>query len=109
MAAIFGGTALLVTIAGLIWHAHWRRGQDRLAMWVGRSAEHRLKAIQRASQSRRSLTLSPPVQFFGRMGAKLVPTTQSARIHRNLLLAWRPTQQDYTRFVATKAGLGVAL
>ena len=45
LAAIFAGTAFLVIIGGLIGHAHWRKAQDRLAMWVGRSAEHRQKAI----------------------------------------------------------------
>jgi tight adherence protein C len=109
LAAIMAGTALLVTVGGLLGHAHWKRGQDRLAMWVGRSAEHRARAVARASQSRRSLTLSPTVQFFGQIGAKFVPSAQVARLRRSLVLAGRPTNQEYTRFVATKAGLGLGM
>jgi tight adherence protein C len=109
LAAIFAGTALLALIVGLIGHAHWRKAQDRLAMWVGRSAEHRQKAITQATQSRRSLTVPPIVQFFGRIGAKLVPSAQSDRMRRSLMLAGRPTTQHYTRFVATKAGLAFGL
>lgn len=109
LAAIFAGTAFLVIIAGLIGHAHWRQAQDRLAMWVGRSAEHRQKAIAQASQSRRSLTVPPIVQFFGKIGAKLVPSAHSERLRRSLMLAGRPSNQHYTRFVATKAGLAFVL
>ena len=109
LAAIFAGTAFLVIIGGLIGHAHWRRAQDRLAMWVGRSAEHRQRAIAEASQSRRSLTVPPIVQFFGKVGAKLVPSAQTDRMRRNLMLAGRPTNQHFTRFVATKAGLAFGL
>jgi hypothetical protein len=109
LAAIFAGTAFLVIIGGLIGHATWRRAQDRLAMWVGRSAEHRQKAIAQATQSRRSLTVPPIVQFFGRLGAKLVPSAHGDRMRRNLMLAGRPTTQHYTRFVATKAGLAFGL
>jgi tight adherence protein C len=109
LAAIFAGTAFLVTIGGMIWHARWRRAQDRLAMWVGRSAEHRVKAIARSSQSRRTLTVPPIVQFFGKWGAKMVPSAQTERLRRSLVLAGRPTSQHYTRFVATKAGLAFGL
>jgi len=109
MAAVFAGTALLAIVAGLLWHAHWRRGQDRLAMWVGRSAEHRAKAIAQNGGGRRSLTVPPIVQFFGRLGAKLVPSAQGERLKRSLLLAGRPTAQHYTRFVAMKAGLAFGL
>lgn len=111
LAAIFGGTAFLTTIAGLIWHARWRAAQDRLAMWVGRSAEHRARAIQKASKEggRRTLTVSPMMAFFGKVGAKLVPSNQGDKLRRTLILAGRPGNQQYTRFVATKAGLGAAL
>ncbi|MCC7367322.1 MAG: type II secretion system F family protein [Chloroflexi bacterium] len=110
LAAILGGTAFLATIAGLIWHARWRAAQDRLAMWVGRSAEHRARAIQKASkEGRKSLTISPMVAFFGKIGAKLVPSNQGDKLRRTLILAGRPGNQQYTRFVATKAGLAVAL
>ena len=110
VAAIFAGTAFLVTIAGLIWHARWRQAQDRLAMWVGRSAEHRARAIKKANQqSRRAMTASPLIQFFGKIGAKLVPSAQGDKIRRTLILAGRPGSQQYTRFVATKAGLAALL
>jgi tight adherence protein C len=109
MAAIFGGTALIAVMVGLITHAHWRRGQDRLVMWVGRSFEHRQKAIAKSQQSRRTLTVPPIVQFFGKWGARMVPSAQSERLRRSLMLAGRPTSQHYTRFVATKAGLGFGL
>ena len=109
LAAMFGGTAFLVAIVGLIGHAHWRKAQDRLEMWVGRSAEQRARAIARSAQSRRSLTVPPVVQFFGKVGAKLVPNTQGGRLRRNLMLAGRNTSQHYTRFVATKAGLSLGL
>ena len=109
LAAIFAGTAFLTIIGGLIWHARWRQAQDRLVMWVGRSAEHRQVAIARASQSRRNLTVPPLVQFLGKVGAKLVPSAQTERIRRSLVLAGRPTNQHFTRFVATKAGLAVGL
>jgi tight adherence protein C len=110
LAAIFAGTAFLATIAGLIWHARWRAAQDRLAMWVGRSAEHRAKAIHKANQQgRRTQTIAPLVQFFGKIGARLVPSAQTDKLRRTLILAGRPGQQHYTRFVATKAGLGAAL
>jgi tight adherence protein C len=110
LAAIFAGTAFLATIAGLIWHARWRAGQDRLAMWVGRSAEHRARAIKKASQDgRRSQTITPLVQFFGKIGAKLVPSNQGNKLRHTLVLAGRPGSQQYTRFVATKAGLALVL
>jgi tight adherence protein C len=109
LAAVFAGTTFLTVIGGLIWHSSWRRAQDRLIMWVGRSAEHRALAVAKASQSRRTLTVPPIVQFFGRVGAKLVPSAQGERLRRNLVLAGRPTNQHYTRFVATKAGLAVGL
>jgi len=109
VAAIFAGTAFLVIVGGLIAHARWRRGQDRLAMWVGRSTEHRQRSAAEASPSRRSLTVPPIVQFFGKVGAKVVPSAQAERMRRNLILAGRPTSQQYTRFVATKAGLAFGL
>jgi tight adherence protein C len=109
LAAIFAGTAFLVIVGGMIGHAHWRKAQDRLAMWVGRSAEHRQRAIADATQSRRSLTVPPIVQLFGKLGAKLVPSAQTERMRRNLMLAGRPTTQHFTRFVATKAGLAFGL
>ena len=109
VAAILAGTTVLVVIAGLIGNANWRRAQERLAVWVGRSAEHRQQAVVRDQKSRRSLTVSPLVQFFGKWGARLVPSAQSERLRRSLLLAGRPTNQHYTRFVATKAGLGFGL
>lgn len=110
MAAIFAGTAFLATMAGLIWHARWRQAQDRLAMWVGRSAEVRARAINKASQqSHRSMTVSPMIQFFGKIGARLVPSAQGEKLRRTLIMAGRPGNQQYTRFVATKAGLAAAL
>jgi tight adherence protein C len=109
LAAIFAGTAFMVTIGGLIWHARWRKAQDRLVMWVGRSAEQRARAIAKANQGRRTVTTPPIVQFFGKVGAKLVPNTQHDRLRRSLVLAGRPTNQHYTRFVALKAGLGFGL
>jgi tight adherence protein C len=109
MAAIFAGTAFIALIGGLIAHAHWRRAQDRLTIWVGRSAEHRARAIAKGAQSRRTITISPMMRFFGKIGVKLVPTGQSEKIRRNLILAGRPTNQHYTRFVAMKAGLGFGL
>lgn len=110
LAAIFAGTAFLATIAGLIWHARWRAAQDRLAMWVGRSAEHRARAIKKASdQGRRTQTITPMVQFFGKIGAKMVPSAQGDKLRRTLVLAGKPGSQAYTRFVATKAGLGAIL
>ena len=87
IAAIFAGTAFLVIIVGLIGHAHWRQAQDRLAMWVGRSAEHRQRAINQANQSRRTMTVPPLVQFLGKVGARLVPSAQTERMRRNLMLA----------------------
>ena len=109
LAAIFSGTAFIVAIAGLIGHAHWRKAQDRLEIWVGRSAEVRQKAVAQASQSRRTLTVPPIVQLFGKIGAKLVPSAQGDRTRRNLMLAGRPTAQHYTRFIATKTGLAFGL
>jgi tight adherence protein C len=109
LAAILAGTAFLTIIGGLIWQARWRQAQDRLIMWVSHSAEHRAVAVARASQSRRSLTVPPAVQFFARWGTKLVPSAQAERLRRSLVLAGRPTTQHYTRFVATKAGLAFGL
>ena len=110
LSAIFAGTAFLATIAGLIWHARWRAAQDRLAMWVGRSAEHRAKAIKKDSQQgRRNQSVAPMVVFFGKIGAKLVPSAQGNKLRHTLVLAGRPGNQQYTRFLATKAGLAAAL
>jgi tight adherence protein C len=110
LSAILAGTAFLATIAGLIWHARWRAAQDRLAMWVGRSAEHRARAIKKSSQDgRRTSTVSPMTVFFGKIGAKLVPSNQGNKLRHTLILAGKPGQQQYTRFVATKAGLAFAL
>jgi tight adherence protein C len=109
MAAIFAGTAFIAVIGGMIGHAHWRRAQDRLTIWVGRSAEHRARAISQGTQSRRTITISPMVRFFGKVGVKLIPTGQGEKIRRSLILAGRPTNQHFTRFVATKAGLGFGL
>ena len=39
----------------------------------------------------------------------MVPSAQGERLRRSLMLAGRPTNQHYTRFVATKAGLGFGL
>ena len=109
LAAILGGTAFLVTIAGLLGHAIWRRSQDRLAMWVGRSADVRLRAIKKDNQKRRALTVSPTMQFFSRWGAKLVSSAQNQKMRRALVLAGRPTNQHYTRFIAMKAAIGFSL
>ena len=53
--------------------------------------------------------MPPLVQFFGKWGARMVPSAQGERLRRSLMLAGRPTNQHYTRFVATKAGLGFGL
>jgi hypothetical protein len=108
-AAILAGVGLLALIAGSVGYSYWKRAQERLAMWVGRSAEHRAKAIARDSRSRRALTISPTTQFFAKYGAKLVSATQGDRMKRMLILAGRPTSQHYTQFVAMKAGLGFVL
>jgi tight adherence protein C len=109
LAAIFAGTAFIAIIGGLIGHAHWRKAQDRLSMWVGRSAEARQRAISKSQQNRRTATIPPIVQFFGKWGARMVPSAQDHKLRRSLMLAGRPTNQQYTRFVATKAGLGFGL
>jgi tight adherence protein C len=109
MAAILAGLALLAGVGGFIGYAFWRRAQDRLAMWVGRSAEHRARQIARDARRSRTPTLSPTTQFFGRWGAKLVSSAQGDKLRRSLVLAGRPTNQHYTRFVATKATIGFVL
>jgi tight adherence protein C len=109
MAAVLAGLAFLAGVGGFIGYTYWRRAQDRLAMWVGRSAEHRARQIARDSKSRRAMTLSPTTQFFGKWGAKLVSSAQGDKLRKSLVLAGRPTSQHYTRFVATKATVGFVL
>ncbi len=109
IAATFMGTALLCGAAALAWREHVRRAQERLAIWVGRSAQERVRAASRAAAGRKTITLSPMVQALGRLGTRLVPTGQAEKIRRNLVLAGRPTNQHFTRFVAAKAGLSIGL
>lgn len=109
ISAVLAGTAFLAAIGGLIGYAFWRRAQERLAMWVGRSAEHRARAIARDTRSRRALTISPTTQLFAKWGNKLVSGAQGDKLKRSLVLAGRPTSQHYTRFVATKSGIGFIL
>jgi tight adherence protein C len=109
IAACLMGTALLCAAAALAWREHVRRGQERLAIWVGRSAQERVRAASRAAAGRRTITISPFVQALGRIGARLVPSGQAEKIRRNLVLAGRPTNQHFTRFVAAKAGLSIGL
>jgi tight adherence protein C len=109
LAAILAGTALLCVVAAIVWRAVLRRAQERLSIWVAGSAPDRAKLAARAASGRRIVTISPLVQFFGRIGARFVPSGQASKLRRNLVLAGRPTAQHYTRFVATKAGLGVVL
>lgn len=109
MAAIFAGTAFLVVIAGLVIHANYRAAQDRLAIWVRRSAPARSRAVAKASQSRRQNTPSQFTQFLSQIGSKMLPSAQTQKLRRQLVVAGRPTNQQYIRFVASKAGLAIGL
>ena len=109
LAASLAGTALLCVVAGLIWRARVRAAQERLTIWVGRSAQERARIAAKNASGRKTITISPFVQMLGRMGGRLVPNKQSDKLRRSLVLAGRPTNQHYTRFIATKAGLGIGL
>jgi len=109
VASIFAGTTVLCIAAALAWRSHLRRKQERLNIWVKRSAPDRARAAAKANAARKTITLSPLVQYLGKLGGRFIPSSQTDRIRRNLVLAGRPTTQHYTRFVAMKAGGGIGL
>lgn len=110
VAGVLAGTALLAVLAGLLWHARYRQAQHRLLTWVGRPTPLARRKAARAQQSqRKGLTLSPLVQTLGRLGARFMPSGQIEKMRRSLILAGRPTNQQYTRFIAAKTGLGLGL
>jgi tight adherence protein C len=58
---------------------------------------------------RKQAPAPPLIVQLGKLGARLVSTSQSQKMKRSLVLAGRGSPQEYTRFVATKTGLGLLL
>ena len=65
---------------------------------------------QRGRPRRKIVTISPLVQILRPHRARsFVPSSQASKLRRKLVLAGRPSNQHYTRFIASKAGLGFGL
>ena len=110
IAGTLAGFATLSVAAALVWRARVRREQARLAIWVAGSAPARTNEAARTRARVRKQAPSPPlIVQLGKLGARLVSTSQSEKIKRSLVLAGRGSPQEYTRFVATKTGLGLLL
>lgn len=110
IAGTLAGFATLSMAAALVWRARVRREQARLSVWVAGAAPERTHEAARARARVRKQAPSPPlIVQLGKLGARLVSTSQSAKIKRSLVLAGRGSPQEYTRFVATKTGLALLL
>jgi tight adherence protein C len=110
VAAVLAGVATLCAAAAIAWRSRVRYEQERLAVWVAGSTASRARLAARANRSgRRQARLSPLVVKLGKLGARLQPASHAEKLKRNLVLAGRGTPQEYTRFLAIKAGLGLVL
>jgi len=108
VAGTLAGIAALAGMTAHLWRSRVRDKQERLEIWVGQSGPARAKANARAkARGSRGAPLSPLMLQLGKLGAKLVSTSQSSKLKRSLVHAGKGSPQEYQRFVATKAGLGL--